>query len=467
MPARELMNWEGDRWSKQHEGKRILVGPRTLRKDFPKLYRTNSRDGSRDAANAWWERFIAQHVKEPAPEVRHAVKAHEQMRDWFRQHGENELADNAQNAVEKLTSDGLTGNPMIDDPMGPVSMTNESRWVWQERFQAAAPVQNDRSVGEQIKAFLKFKRTQVEAGTITPDRWEVVRVHLAILEQHVGTGTDVSLLNEATVKGYWTHLAGLTTTTKNDERRSASYVHDVFSTFKQFVRELWGLRLIELPRNLDDKKLAFKRKDKEVITWTVEEINQFIDGASDRTKLYALLMLNCGFYSSDIATLEHQMVDWKAGRIIRKRHKTEDEKNAPKVEWKLWPATFALLKACRSSDPTFVLVNEEGGQLRTSSIDGEKFSKNDNIKTAFGYLCRKLKIEKTPKQLRKTSASMLEEHEVYGRYAQYFLGHSPRSVADKRYVKPSQDRFDAAIDWLGQQLFPAAKKAAKKRQPAK
>ena len=46
------------------------------------------------------------------------------------------------------------------------------------------------------------------------------------------------------------------------------------------------------------------------------------------------------------------------------------------------------------------------------------------------------------KLLRKTSSSLLETHEVYGRYATLFLGQSPRSIADRHYVWPSQDLFD-------------------------
>ena len=54
------------------------------------------------------------------------------------------------------------------------------------------------------------------------------------------------------------------------------------------------------------------------------------------------------------------------------------------------------------------------------------------------------------KLLRKTSSSLLETHEVYGRYATLFLGQSPRSIADRHYVWPSQDLFDKAMGWLGE-----------------
>lgn len=56
------------------------------------------------------------------------------------------------------------------------------------------------------------------------------------------------------------------------------------------------------------------------------------------------------------------------------------------------------------------------------------------------------------KLLRKTAASMLESHEVYGRFVGLFLGHAPASMKDKHYSAPPQQHFDAAIHWLGEQL---------------
>jgi hypothetical protein len=56
------------------------------------------------------------------------------------------------------------------------------------------------------------------------------------------------------------------------------------------------------------------------------------------------------------------------------------------------------------------------------------------------------------KLLRKTAASLLDSHPEFGRYSQLFLGHSPRTIADRHYIKPSQERFDAAVLWLGKQL---------------
>ncbi len=49
------------------------------------------------------------------------------------------------------------------------------------------------------------------------------------------------------------------------------------------------------------------------------------------------------------------------------------------------------------------------------------------------------------KHLRKTSASLLGEHPQYKFYANHFLADSPRSVADRHYVVPSQNEFFEAL----------------------
>jgi hypothetical protein len=34
-----------------------------------------------------------------------------------------------------------------------------------------------------------------------------------------------------------------------------------------------------------------------------------------------------------------------------------------------------------------------------------------------------------------------------------FLGHAPDTVADSHYVKPNQERFDGAVNWLRDQFL--------------
>jgi hypothetical protein len=108
-----------------------------------------------------------------------------------------------------------------------------------------------------------------------------------------------------------------------------------------------------------------------------------------------------------------------------------------------------------------VLVNEDGGPLWVEDVKNvngkDKYSKTDNVASAYYRLVRKLKSKKLIghkclKQLRKTSPSMLEGNSRYDHLARHFLGHSPRGVADKHYINPNQDLFDEAVMWLGEQF---------------
>lgn len=83
-----------------------------------------------------------------------------------------------------------------------------------------------------------------------------------------------------------------------------------------------------------------------------------LQAAVDRTKLYILLMLNCGMTQKDISDLRVEEVDWQEGRIIRKRSKTSKHENVPTVSYLLWQETFRLLRQERNPESKgLVLLN--------------------------------------------------------------------------------------------------------------
>jgi integrase len=450
------------RWKKKVGQKLVYVSYRQLQKLYPDLVTAPTVDGTREAANRWWEeRQKNEKLNDPVlKELDQAIGMFQTQIKLAEMAGEDLQLYALHKDLEMLQEEKRSKKPRRPHP----SLLELPRWpdpinqaVQADRLKRLKKVQSqvqpNKTVGFQIDEFLKLKRMAVPEN-LTPDRWEVLRVHLGILKEFLTTDADIASIDEQQFLSYWIHL----TTKVQQKKFSASYAHDVFGTAKAFIHHLWGLKLIDLPRNLKDRKLVFNRKDKTPAVWTVDEIASFLAGVEDRTKLFALLMLNCGFYSVDIATLEHGMVDWKAGRIIRKRHKTDDVDRVPMVNWKLWPETLRLLKQFKSKDKTFVLLNEDGNPLRLSTLadrndgQGEKLKKNDNIRSAMTRALTKLQIKKTPSDLRNTGASALEKHEVFGRYVQHFLGQAPTDVAKKHYVVPSQEQFDAALQWMGSEL---------------
>ena len=233
---------------------------------------------------------------------------------------------------------------------------------------------------------------------------------------------------------------------------SPDYATKVFGVARQFIKFLWESGLIELPRNIDNKTYRFGTAAKKVKTWTVEEVVEAVKQATGQLKLHLLLMVNCGMLQTDISDLRQDEVDWTEGRIIRKRSKTEDHEDVPVVNYKLWPLTFELLKKYRSEDPEFALLTERGNRWVCKRLNAEgKLVKADNIASCYVWLKKKTGNRKPLKQLRKTSATLIEGQKEYGRYKSHFLGHSPRTLADRHYAAPSQELFDEIIDWLGKQ----------------
>lgn len=63
--------------------------------------------------------------------------------------------------------------------------------------------------------------------------------------------------------------------------------------------------------------------------------------------------------------------------------------------------------------------------------------------------------EGSMKLIRKTSASLLDNHPDFSILAPLFLGHAPQSVADRHYLKPAKDKLDRALFYLHSCYFPA------------
>lgn len=235
---------------------------------------------------------------------------------------------------------------------------------------------------------------------------------------------------------------------------SESSARDRLQVVKQVLQFAWKLEYIaNKPRILDEGYTAVQIPDTTIEVYNREEITKILDAAPDVMLLYILLMLNCGFQPVDIASLKQQAVDWTNGNITRKRTKTKRHKKAPVVTYTLWPMTFVLLRSHRSGDNELALTNRKGNPLQQVELREGKVVKTCNISTRWARLKKKCNAARSIKALRSTAATVLASHPTYGRYAQLFLGHSPRTVADKHYIVPDQEQFDAALAWLRDELI--------------
>jgi integrase len=183
----------------------------------------------------------------------------------------------------------------------------------------------------------------------------------------------------------------------------------------------------------------------------LDEVRRLIVAAPGQLKLHLLLMINTGMTQVDISDLRPGEIVWDQGRIIRKRSKTADHEHVPIVEYPLWPSTWDLFRRFGRRDGERALLTESGRTWLRDELRAEgKRSKVDAIKSNYVHLQRKTGSIHPLKLFRKTSATLIESHEHYGRYVGHFLGHAPRSLADRHYAAPSRDLFDKIIMWLGE-----------------
>jgi len=307
------------------------------------------------------------------------------------------------------------------------------------------------TVGHHIERFLAQKSAAVDRGKLSAVRYTSFRRHIEYFQEWIGKAANVESIDGKTMIAYHAVLEAEV----SRERFSPLYARDAYSNFRQFVRWLYQTEALEaLPRNFDDRSLSIKAGSQKIETLPTDEAKALVSNADDEEmKLYILLMLNCGMTQKDISDLATKDVDWKAGRIKRKRSKTENHDRVPVVDYPLWEETFRLLTKRRSKSGERALLDAEGNPLQTTGIGADgKLKRHDVMQAAYIRYRRKMRPAKLPalKLLRKTSASLLA-HEYNLELSQLFLGHAPKTIAEKHYVAPDRKTFDAAVRWLGEQ----------------
>jgi integrase len=494
MPRKYELSWDAKnrRWLKEYRGKKYSVSCR-------QLYVPETKEASYQAANDWWTRKRAEidlagraALPPPPPFVdvlgpfvgdpavfqdpdkaleyafgrimtrRLEQLKREQAEEPDPEHAPYDPQDQIQQAHQLALQDFLERHVVKGEPLSeelraalpPARLLQiEGGLVGTVKGDDATPA--DRRISHHRGRWQAEQSTLVEAGGLSPGRASNQRILLGHFVAFAGEAASVDVITAEVVQNYYVHCLGRVKERMADPQNKAGwgreYAKKVFGTARGFIHYLVEQGLIAAPANLDSRKLRFGAAPKAVPTWTVEEFQKVLGAATGQLRLHLLLMANCGMTQVDVSELRDDEVDWQRSRIIRKRSKTADQKNVPTVEYPLWPRTFELLTEYRSGGERVLLTKRGHCWVRSDWKDGRQIS-CDSIASVFLILKNRIGFSKPLKQLRKTAASLLDRHPEYGRYAQLFLGHAPRSVADKSYVKPSQDRFDEAVKWLGQQF---------------
>jgi len=437
MAVEEHMGWvrSMSRWQKRYKGKLYTVSPRQLGVE------PRTRAASREAANGWWEKRreeIDAAAARRVPEV--------------------SLQEPFLTLVASIPSEVLEIANIPEEARSDGQRAIWTEWQRRVRQERAPHTQRfeerdrqgptDMTVGYHVERFLAGKMAEVEAGEISPGRYESYRCEIETFRDWLGGERPIKDLTAARLEDYVLHLRTEVTRKAIAARTGAERL----KTAKQFIRGLWEAELIGLPHNIDSREMRLAVPARERRIMPLPEVKKLLEEARGRARLYLLLMLNCGLGQTELATLRHDQVDWKRGRIKRKRRKTKSLESVPEVDYLLWQETFRLLRQHRSSHETLALVSEDGNPLRSERIVEGRNKVNDAIKSTYWRLRKRTKTTYPLKLLRKTASALMAAHGVYGRYVRHFLGQAPATVGDMHYIVPSQDQFDEAVRWLGQRI---------------
>lgn len=426
MPASYEMTWDAKprQWTKMHKGIRYKVSCRQL--GVPE-----TKESSYAAANEWWRAKLAEIESDP------------RRLDRIKQ----DLGSQA-NWLERI---GDVTKQMVVAQRGLLTKP-ESEWTVDDLAALIVPApelvdskstSTNLTVTYHVTRFLDLEQARVNSGQLSMHEYDLVRRCLLYFQDWLKPTTSVKSIDPDVWENYWTHLMGLDC--------SVEYRKKKFRYAKGFVTWLASKAVIAMPANLISRKYKFGSTVKKVSTFTVDEVRNLVEASTGQLTLHLLLMLNCGFTQGDVADLVQEEIDWKLGTITRKRSKTRRHEDVPTVTYRLWKRTFDLLTQHRQREGALVLRTKSGQPWMSKRVVNGVFNRTDSTKSVYRHLIKRTGLDKPIKGLRKTSSSLLDTHPTYGRYAGYFLAHSPSTVRDKSYVKPSQDQFDAAVAWLGTQ----------------
>lgn len=505
-----LMTWVSDRkgWLKWHKGKMYSVSCRQLGTEPTK-------EASWLAANQWWEAKQASlDAVAEADAVPPTADAKEVIRRALSGRSVKELdavihqglaAAKAKKLLEMVSLQGAgpveqlpngsfvgpmpvpedaleqirKGQPIPDDVLDEVlttpdarlmdflgslprtsPMSADDRALLAERLETdlkgQETVEPERTIRAQVEAWLLTLRAAVANGSISPGRYDSYARHIGKFRDWAGSDRPLDILNAAKLEAWWAYLSERLQEGRAD-RISPDTARLSLMTAKQWLSWLAERSLIPLPGNIRSRRLTIPTVSADPSPFKVSQVKALLagcDGFSERTKLYLLLMLNCGMYQNDIAELGEDEVDWEKGIVTRTRSKTRER--GQKVAYPLWPETRELLEKFRwRGDPVLndrgqprVLTTEDGNPLVRYWMEEGKQRRYDVIQSAWTRLVVRVKVSGSLKSFRKTSATLLDHSEKYQDCSDLFLAHSPKGVKGRNYVPANQKKFDKAVAWL-------------------
>lgn len=506
MKRDELMTWNGHsgtgRWKKQYRKNWYRVRNSELKEQYPHLFFTDCREGSRLAANQWWTEKVNEiHKSESSSGLsaeRVALLIHHELKNIAKKIGSSVLADVTDkriNYLKGVVSEGervqglslneATGNEdhiseLLKIESGsdhaPSTLELRAREILLKHvidglcsFDGVLPVQAvagttsgsqeyDRSIHTVSNRYLNelIIRTDPANGAkpLSVGRYEEIRGGLRYLKETVGAYLSIDeLAKPERISGYYQSLLK---EIKN-EVIAAGTGRSRLVVAQQFLKWCWQNGVIdELPRNLSTLTISVERKEPKL--FDLELFRAIYHAGTDRTKLYMALIANTGMRNSDIASLTLKQYDRETGRLSHSRIKTK-AKNPPRVNYLLWEETRRLLEQHIRTDPRILgpddplFINKDGLPITRSWLNDDGKRQNvDAIFLAFKRATKKAGLKGRDKptlsMVRTTSSNFIRKE--YGWELQtLFLGNRANDVSTRHYTSSHDDfRLDEPLKWL-------------------
>jgi integrase len=286
--------------------------------------------------------------------------------------------------------------------------------------QEGNPYAGERRISEIADFWLDHRKSMTERGELSLKQWGEEKTKLKVFRDFVSANYPTTIFVDQITPQILNHYRDKQRQfvgTDADDAISKITLKKRLSVLVSWLNYLVDQNILPaLPKDL--RKYARVKIDKpEIQFFSPDEIKALAAKATQRTKLYIMLGLNCAFTQKDIATLTPEMIDWDTGIITRNRSKT----SVPTIH-KLWPSTLKLLKIHRNRGRGPVLVNKNGNPLLVESINKQgTVARRDAISLAF----KQLGDSRGFKYLRKSSANLIEAGSRPD-LVSLFLGHSEK-----------------------------------------
>jgi hypothetical protein len=418
-------------WKKMFKGETYFVSCLALGCE-------QTKEGSWQAANAWWKIKRSELVKENS--VMGSLESVTEMCNVWA--GRSVSAAEVPVFVNEMVETSFSAKPEIQTKLW-MNLLGESGFKkLAEGIQMGKhadllvkaaledePIMLD-TVGTQVKNWLELLQVKVSNGKLSASSFDSYRRQIAHFESFIGTFSPISSINEAQIEAYFLHIS------KSDNEQAGKKLR--FDVARMFVRKMHEIGKIPLPRNLSSKDLVFSPDHGRKVTWTLEQFQAAYGASRGLRRLCLLLAANCCFHAADMASLEGK-IDFSSrqlstgeslGTITKGRKKTESRKEE-KTTWVLWPETLSLLKEHHLELPNL---------CSKKLVDGE-FKKILRPEAA-GL-----------KQVRTTTIDFISNSE-FKPWAAYYAGESDKTMIDKFYGSTWFDTCKKLSDYVFNCYFP-------------